>query len=205
MTPKIITAPIVFGKTYRVGSCGWTHDGILGDAISYGERWERNPGYPKVSHAFIFVGDGKIIEAGPDGIVLASLDKYLNDSKCAVYSRDVLGLGLDGLGERIAASAMKKIGEPYDYPLLAVDAFKYTLLGHLLCKIPRLGNWLADAIGSEKGLICSELASFALNDQPELKGHSILSTPLNCIDPQALIQGESLFTDIIYSKLPCKS
>lgn len=184
-----------FGVNYRAGDIGWKTDkSDLAAAIAYGERWEHKDGYPIVTHAFVVASATTVIEAGPDG-VKENPFTYLSDPGCSVYIRSVK----INNAQRVADAARKYIGTPYNFGLLAMDAANDTILGHLLS--PRIHNWLCKLCDGH-GFICSELAAATLNDLPELRGLGILGTPLDTIDPQALIQSDDLFAPFIDAFVP---
>ena len=106
----------------------------------------------------------------------------------------------DGIGNwsgRFARSANSKIGAPYGTGLIVGDALADTFLGHWLNKI--FSEWprrtFNALIANPADFICSELAAYALSQQPEYRNRGCLRGPLNAIDPQDLFEDAVLFKD----------
>lgn len=123
--------------------------GNVGFLISLGEhllgsRWGH------WDHAFVYVGDGQLVEAEPGGARLAGSDEYA--SRPLLWSTGHVEL----TGEQrqaVVAAARSFIGVPYgfaDYLALA--------LWHFRLRIP----WARKVMASRKSMICSQLcdASF---------------------------------------------
>jgi hypothetical protein len=166
----------------------------LSEAIIYFETAENHSGIA-VSHAFIVTGPDEITQAHVDtGVATASLSALMQDSNVNVYFRIPTGFTPE-LGLRIAESARSYLGEKYDKTDILGMALNDTVTGRLLNKLfrgdpERLSAMLLAHQGRE---ICSELAAKSLNNQPEFKGHGVLSQPLSAIDPQELFEDQILF------------
>lgn len=122
-------------------------DGRVGRLVRIGQ-WLNGDGFADYEHAFIYVGDGQIIEAEPGGARVASVSEY--DGRPVVYGSP------DGLtGEQrqaICDEARRMVGTPYsglDYLALA--------LHHFRVPAPGLRRYIADT----GHLICSALCDEA--------------------------------------------
>lgn len=118
--------------------------GAVGGAIRVGQ-WLNGDGYADVEHAFIYVGDGQIVEAEPGGARLAALSEYAGSPlvwlRCPAPCQ-----------ARVAAAARGLLGTPYsfaDYAALATH--------RLHIPAPGLRRYIADT----GHLICSQLADEA--------------------------------------------
>lgn len=186
-----------FGENYDVGYIGFTYvsDSAISKGIAYFERWERLSDIP-VSHVFVVTGNDCLVEAAWPSVRRASISRYFAGAPTRVFFRQPRNWS-PRMGHRIAKAAESKIGAPYDSGLIIADAAADTFLGHWLNVVfnqwpKRLVNWYLD---QPKEYICSELAAYALDKQPELHGRGCLGFALNCIDPQELFQDESIFED----------
>lgn len=122
--------------------------GQVGFLISLGE-WLNGSRFGHWDHAFVYVGDGQLVEAEPGGARLAGLDEY--QSRPVAWSTGHIEL----TGEQrtaVVAAARSFIGVPYsaaDYVALA--------LWHFHLRIP----WARRVMASRASMICSELCDFA--------------------------------------------
>ncbi len=100
-----------------------------------------------VNHAFVYVGDGLIVEAQPAGARLAPASLYPG----ALWS----GPGLTaGLGEAIAAAARALVGTPYSWVDCAAIGLTDTLGWHVPEAVRRRLN-------RRDRLMCSQLVDTA--------------------------------------------
>lgn len=131
-----------------VGSIGLVAiKGRVGLAIRIGQ-WLNGSGFIRYEHAFVYVGNGQVIEAMPEGARLARLDQY---RECPI----VWLRCPPTLGEAVAAAARGYEGVPYsfaDYVAIALHRF------HI--PTPRLRRY----IESSRRMICSVLADRAAHD-----------------------------------------
>lgn len=118
--------------------------GQVGFLISLGE-WLNGSRFGHWDHAFVYVGDGQLVEAEPGGARLAGLDEYAG--RPIAWSTGHVQLTDEQRGA-IVAAARARIGTPYsglDY--LAIAAHRFHL------PVP----WLRRYVASSKHLICSQL------------------------------------------------
>ncbi len=185
-----------FGSDYDVGWIGFTRAaGLVTAGIAYGERSERIPQFPEVTHAFIVSGNDAGIEAHLEtGVARFALAKYSNDPNCKLYFRRP-SRWTPALGERIAAAAAGKLGAKYDTSLIAAEALTDTFLGRLVNHVTagRFKRLLCRGLDRPGAFICSELAAFALASQREYNSLGCLLQPLDTIDPQTLFQDSVIF------------
>lgn len=131
-------------------------DGYVGQLIRFGQ-WLNADGFANYSHAFVYVGDGKIIEAMPGGALLSPLSRYDDQVplwlRCPEECGAAVAEAARSFGpQRDASGRLVKRGVPYswaDYGALALHRF------HI--PAPRLKRF----IESSKSMICSQLADRA--------------------------------------------
>ena len=111
------------------------------------------------NHAFIYIGDGKIVEANPTGVEISPVSKY---PKIAWNQHEEL---TDAQRQKIVKRAKAFIGEKYGFGAILVIALK--ILG--LKVIPTLRK----AAENENSVICSQLVAWSysvaknkLSDKP---------------------------------------
>jgi hypothetical protein len=115
--------------------------GDVGRLIRFGQ-WLNGDGFANYEHCFVFVGDGQIVEAEPDGARIADLAEY--DARTTVWVRCP-----DQYRTAVAEAARAFIGRPYgflDYAVIAAH--------HWHLPIPGLSRVAA----STRTIICSALA-----------------------------------------------
>lgn len=120
--------------------------GIGGLLVRIGQ-WLNGDGFTQYEHAFVYVGDNQIVEAGPSGSHLSSLDEYPYKS-IAWYSAP------EARGRDIANVARGLIRIPYswaDYLALAAVRFRLPFSTKILRK------YVADS----GHMICSQLVDEA--------------------------------------------
>lgn len=191
-----VSTPL-FGANYDTGYIGFTYTGgLVAAGVAYFERWHRLSDI-KVTHALVVSGENECIEAHIDeGVARVSLAKYFDDPQCRIFFRKPRGWNPE-LGQRIAAAAGTKVGAGYNTGLVVAEAAADTVAGHWLNRLLRdwphrvLNRWLA----RPREFICSELAAYALAQQPGFAGQGMLARPLDTIDPQELFEDAVLFED----------
>lgn len=125
--------------------------GDVGKLITFGE-WLNGNKDDKYDHAFIYVGNGQIVEAeaGREGARLGNVSEYMDGRPLAFSTGKI---PLDGAqGQKIADIALSLVGTGYsflDYVAIATHRF------HL--PVPGLESYIA----SSKHMICSQLVDYA--------------------------------------------
>ena len=104
------------------------------------------------NHAFIYIGDGQIIEARPTGGVISLANQY---PKIAWNQHEEID---DNTRGKIVAAAHHFVGQPYGF--LDIGNILLRILGLKFLANTRLFERLA----MKHGLICSELVSLAYRD-----------------------------------------
>lgn len=122
--------------------------GPVGFLISVGE-WLNGSRFGHWDHAFVYVGDGQIVEAQPEGARLAGLDKY--QGRPVAWSTGHVEL-TEAERAAVVAAARSFIGVPYS----AADYFALALW-HFRLRIP----WARNVMASRKSMICSQLTDAA--------------------------------------------
>ena len=83
----------------------------------------------------------------------------------------------------------------YDYNLIAADLVKGGFIGHLIdgCFGGQKEDILTKLLNNDKRWICSELAAYALDEQPEYHDKGILNKEADTITPQELFEDGTVF------------
>jgi uncharacterized protein YycO len=127
----------------RPGDYGVVHtSGFFGKLIRLGtmSRW---------NHAFIYIGDGKIVEANPSGVAVSPLGKY-PAYYVAWNQHEELS---DDQRKRIVEHALSMVGDSYGFVDIANLAFR--ILG-----LKVIANTKVFCRASQRfGVICSELVA----------------------------------------------
>lgn len=124
--------------------------GITGRIIRIGQ-WLNGDGFKNYEHAFIYIGDGKIVEAQPGGAVVSDVTEY--GGRSVLWSSGKVPL-TDAQRSAVVEAARGFVGVPYsflDYLLLALKRIHIT--------VPILNRRV---VGS-KHMICSQLVAEAYN------------------------------------------
>ncbi|WTJ79432.1 hypothetical protein OG335_20590 [Kitasatospora sp. NBC_01539] len=120
-------------------------DGRVGRLIRIGQ-WLNGDGFADYEHAFIYVGDGQLVEAQPGGAELRPVSVY--DGHPALWSTGRYTL-TDGQRAALVTAARGYVGVPYsvaDYFALAAHRFRLPFS-------PLLKGYVADS----RHMICSQL------------------------------------------------
>lgn len=188
-----------YGFNYARGWIGFTRvTGVVSDAIAFGERRERNPMLPEVTHALIVTGADECVEAQlGQGVIKTTLSKYFNRAD-RIFFRQPVPWTM-ALGERIAAEAESKVGFGYNNLLIAEQAACDSLAGqevnHWFQTAPHI--LLAKLLDKPGAFICSQLASYCLTRQRELGTRGVLANPVDTISPQELFGDCDIFAPFI--------
>ena len=135
-------------------------DGIIGRLIRVGtaSRW---------NHAFIYLGDGLIVEANPTGVAISSVSKYPQiawnrHTNIPAKTRD-----------KIVEAAYKEVGKPYAF--LDIIVIFLRIIGLRFIRPNTFWKKLSDI----NGWFCSELVSYCyrISGIPILKKKDDLVTP----------------------------
>jgi uncharacterized protein YycO len=113
----------VFGKLIRVGTLS---------------RW---------NHAFIYIGNGQIVEANPKGVEISDASKY---PTIAWNKHQELS---ESERETIAKAAVAAVGKEYSFLTIALLALR--ILGVRIFS----NSWVIARLAMKEGYICSELVA----------------------------------------------
>ena len=194
---KITSVKPEWGKNYNIGYIGFqfTDDSMLSEGIAYFSRWERMSDI-KVSHCFVITGEHEVTEALTDkGVSTSPLGERFQDPHCHVFFREPVNYTI-GLGARIARDAKAEVGSPYDFELIAGHLIVDSWVVHrLLSKSTqeRVKAQVLKYADDPSGFICSELAAYSLDQQPELHDVGCLKHPDYWIEPQELFEDNEVF------------
>jgi hypothetical protein len=186
-----------FGKTHNIGYIGFTYynESFVSNGIAYFTKWSKL-GEITVSHTLVVTGENECIEAlaEKDSVTTSPLTKYFDDPKCAIFFRKPVDWTND-IGATVSSTALKQKGAKYDYGLIAADLVNGTFLGNLIhgCFKSQKEDILTKLLNKDKSWICSELAAYALDEQPEYKDKGILNKECDMITPQELFEDGTIF------------
>lgn len=196
---KVTSLPQQFGEhgNYNIGYIGFTYHSknIISEGIAYFTRWYRLSDI-KASHALIVTGENQCVESHLEtGVDRRDLRDYFNDQHCQIFFRKPKELTPE-IANNIAKVAESQIGCQYDVDLIKKLMFIYTHLGRIINKITKdeFVKWLTHQHQGDNEWICSELAAYCLDEQPDYKDQDILSLPNTIINPQMLFESK-IFKD----------
>lgn len=116
-----------------MGKCVRVAQSIVGDWSIY-------------THSFIYIGNGKIVEAMPQGARIDEIDKYTS-SYLTTYSKYNL---TDGQRSDIVDHALSLVGKPYGWiDFLALGALHFNIRPH----------YFVEKVHSSDSYICSQLCA----------------------------------------------
>lgn len=125
--------------TYKIRGRSFRLPNLMGWLIGLG-TWS------KYSHAFVYVGDGRVVEARPSGAAVAPLSQYTPGH--ILWSDDVLSVEQ---AQSVTLSAMKCVGTPYGF----LDIVAIAL--HTM-RLP--WKWVERRVLREDRMICSQLVAW---------------------------------------------
>jgi len=187
-----------FGENYKPGYIGFTHTGspLLARGIAHFTRWSRLSDI-HVSHVLVVSAENECVEAvGGKGVVKSPLDRYFNDPKTQIFFRKPRKC-TQSLGQRIAESALAQVGAKYDNLLTAAQVLEGSFLRRWLMSHFRESpdHFVGHLLNRDERWICSELAAYCLDCQPEYADKGVLARPHNAIDPQELFEDQEIFAN----------
>ncbi|MDT8391679.1 MAG: hypothetical protein RRC34_14360 [Lentisphaeria bacterium] len=194
--PIFTSVSPAFERNYRLGHIGFTYrsDSLISHGIAYFTRWTRLSDIP-VSHVLIVTGADTCVEAVKGvGVVETPLQRYFDNETIRISFREPVRLTSE-LGRRIADTATSQVGADYDISLILAQALDGSFLGRLLHRFFGEDHHLkvSDWLNHPDRWICSELAAYALDTQPEFHDRGILAKPDAAIEPQELFEDTVLF------------
>ena len=194
---EIVTLNPVYGVNYNKGYIGFTYDGThpVGRGIAYFTKWDKMSNI-YATHALIVTGENTCIEAnaGTNMVEENPLEPYFQPSNCQIFFRKPKDL-TDEIAERIVEILKPELGKKYDYKLILAHAFSGSLPGQILDLLSRqkIKKLLSEALNCPDKWICSELAAYALDEQPEYGDIGVLINPNSTINPQKLFEDDLIF------------
>ncbi|TSA33308.1 MAG: hypothetical protein D4R65_07930 [Verrucomicrobiaceae bacterium] len=187
-----------FGDNYKPGYIGFTHTGSsqLSTGIAWFTRWSRLSDI-HVSHVLVVTGNNECVEAlGGKGIVKSPLNKYFDDPKTQIFFRRPRKCTA-AVGQRIAETALAQVGTKYDDLLIAAQMLEASFLRRWMMShfhnTP--SHFVGRLLNRDIRWICSELASYCLDCQPEYADKGVLVKPDYAIDPQELFEDQEIFAN----------
>lgn len=196
MKPAFKTIAPVFGVNYDVGYIGFTYqDDFISRGIAYFTRWGRLSDI-RVTHTLVVTGENECVEAiMGTGVVKSKLNRYFENSACKIFFRKPKRWNKQ-IGNEIAETALKEIGDGYDNWLIGIQAFCGTIIGRFFTWLTKntLERLPSRSFDNSNKWICSELVAHSLGSQTRYNGKGILSNPFNTITPQELFEDKKIFT-----------
>jgi hypothetical protein len=186
----------VYGETYRQGFIGFTHAtrNPVSRGIAYFTRWSRMSDM-HVSHVLVVTGENECVEAlAGRGVVKVPLEKYFACDRTQIFFRKPRKLNA-GIGRRIAGAALAQVGARYDHLLLAAQMLEGSFLRRWILSAFKDSpdRFVGRLMNRDDRWICSELAAYCLDCQPEYADRGILAKPNYAINPQELFEDAELF------------
>jgi hypothetical protein len=194
---EIITVKPIYGVNYNKGYIGFAYDkgNIIAEGIVHFTHWESMSGI-HATHALIVTGEDSCIEAdaGKNCVKEGTLKHYFGKNTCQIFFRKPKDL-TDDIANRILQTVKPEVGKEYDFKLILTQALAGTYSGHFFDKLLRgkFEDKLAEILNDHNKWICSELAAYALDEQPEYKDQGILKRPNATISPQELFEDSVIF------------
>ena len=187
-----------FGDNYKPGYIGFTHTGstLLSTGIAHFSRWSRLSDI-HVSHVLVVTGANECVEAtGGKGVVKSPLDRYFSDPKTQIFFRKPRKC-TQTLGLRIAETAIAQVGAKYDTLLTAAQVLEGSFLRRWLMSHFRESSdhFVGHLLNRDSRWLCSELAAYCLDCQPEYADRGVLAKPHHGIDPQEFFEDEEIFAN----------
>lgn len=190
-----------FGVDYDIGWIAFNHaESNMSKLIAYLDDTKRANGVV-VSHAMVISGKNECIEAAfPKGVVRSDLDEaYFDRDDRYVVFRKPTGLTPD-IADRIVSAAATEVGTEYNHSVLITQFAKLTFGGWLIerrCEDDvsegDLRKCVDRFIEVDSKWICSELAAYCLDRQPEYTARGVLAKSPRSLTPQELFEDEELF------------
>jgi uncharacterized protein YycO len=111
------------------------------------------------NHAFIYIGDGKIVEANPKGVAISNVSKYKD---IAWNQHEQL---TEAQRQKIVKRAKQMVGEPYGFGAILVIALK--ILGlKIIAKLRKFAENEKSVICSQLVAMCYSYAKIKVSDKP---------------------------------------
>jgi len=195
-SPYFYRAEPVLGRDYDVGWIGFSdEDSLIAAGIHHAQRYRRSKDF-RVNHVFIVAGENWCVEAAfGKGVVESDMrEMYYEKEHRAVVFRKPRGLTPD-MANRIVGTARAQLGTEFDYHVVANHVLNNNFLGYLLnvCFSGQLQQLLDHVLNRDDQWICSELAAYCLQQQPELAGRGVLDRSPGTLTPQNLFDDDELF------------
>ncbi len=187
----------VYGLNYNKGYIGFTYDSNhpVGRGIAYFTKWYKMSNI-HATHVLIVTGKNSCIEADAASNMVEEnpLEPYFAPSNRQIFFRKPRDLN-DEIADRIVSILKPEVGKKYDYKLILAHGLSGGLPGYLLNRLSngRLKKVLCEVLDCPSSYICSELAAYALDEQPEYRDKGVLALPNSTINPQKLFEDDEIF------------
>lgn len=194
---EITTVKPVYGDNYNKGYVGFTYDKghFIAEGIVHFTHWASMSDI-YATHALIVTGEDSCIEAdaGENCVEEGTLQNYFGKNTCQIFFRKPKNL-TDEIANRIIQTVRREVGKKYDFKSILTQALSGSFPGRFVDRLlqGKLEDKLAEIFNDPNKWICSELAAYALDEQPEYKDQGILKRPNATISPQELFEDLVIF------------
>jgi hypothetical protein len=194
---ELTTVEPKYGENYDKGYIGFTYhnDNVIAQGIAYFTKWSCISDI-HATHALIVTGENSCIEADANQncVRVGTLEHYFDEPNCQIFFRKPKGL-TDKISDRIVQVLEPEVGKEYDFKSILTQLLSGTFPGHVLDRLiqGKFEDKLAEYLNDPNKWICSELAAYALDEQPEYRDHGILKRPNATISPQELFEDPEIF------------
>lgn len=198
---ELTTVAPQYGVNYSKGYIGFTYhnDNLVAKGITYFTKWECMS-HIYATHALIVTGENSCIEAdaNQNSVRVGTLDHYFDESHCQIFFRKPKDLDRKAkakIADRIVQVLEPEVGKEYDFKSILTQALSGSLPGHIFDRLIRgkFEDWLAQHLNDPNKWICSELAAYALDQQPEYHDKGVLKFRNSAISPQELFEDNEIF------------
>ena len=186
-----------YGENYKPGYVGFTNkdSSVVSIGIAHFTGWNHMSDIHP-THTLIVLDRNTCIEADSitNSVRKTSLQNYFDNSDCQIFFRKPVDF-TEKIGDSIAQTALSEVGKKYDFGAILTQALSGSLAGRILDRVFRdkFEDKIAEALNDSDKWICSELAAYALDEQPIYRDRGILARPNSGISPQELFEDSQIF------------
>ncbi len=194
---KLTTVAPVYGNNYNKGYIGFSYNdnSVIAKGIAHFTGWQRMSDL-YATHVLIVTGENSCIEADAfhNCVKEGPLQHYFDQPHCQIFFRQPQGLNNE-IAEGIVQVLRPEIGKKYDFKSILTQTLSGSFFGRLCDRLlqGKLEDKLSEKLNNPEKWICSELAAYALDEQPQYQDQGILKRPNATISPQELFEDSVIF------------
>lgn len=194
---QLTTVAPVYGNNYSKGYIGFTYNdkSLIAKGIVHFTGWQKMSDI-YATHVLIVTGENSCIEAdaSQNCVKEGPLQHYFDEPHCQIFFRKPQGL-TDEIAENIVKVLKKQLGKEYDFKSILTQALSGNFLGRLYDRLLQgeFEDKLSEKLNNPEKWICSELAAYGLDEQPQYRDRGILKRPNATISPQELFEDSVIF------------